>query len=78
MYNYCQRPRRTIAEIMFDFTPTNIPLDYILDVFPMLRPRSFSIASSLKVKEKNTHNKRGTHIHIFRHILVKSNCVLPL
>ncbi|KAJ8655971.1 hypothetical protein O0I10_008411 [Lichtheimia ornata] len=48
MFNYCQRPRRTIAEIMFDFTPTDIPLDYILDVFPILRPRSFSIASSLK------------------------------
>ncbi|KAL1932088.1 hypothetical protein VTP01DRAFT_9144 [Rhizomucor pusillus] len=48
MYNYCQRPRRTVAEILFDFRSADIPLDYILDVFPFIRPRSFSIASSLQ------------------------------
>ncbi|KAI9316606.1 hypothetical protein BX666DRAFT_2019230 [Dichotomocladium elegans] len=48
MYKYCQRPRRTLAEVMFDFKPAEIPLNYILDVFPLIRPRSFSIASSLQ------------------------------
>ncbi|KAI8339167.1 hypothetical protein BC941DRAFT_422326 [Chlamydoabsidia padenii] len=48
MWKYCQRPRRTIAEVLFDFTPVNIPFDYILDLFPPMHPRSFSIASSLK------------------------------
>ncbi|ORX46531.1 riboflavin synthase domain-like protein [Hesseltinella vesiculosa] len=48
MWAYCQRPRRTIAEILFDFKPLSIPYDYILDLFPPLQPRSFSIASSLK------------------------------
>ncbi|CAO3587995.1 unnamed protein product [Absidia cylindrospora] len=48
MWNYCQRPRRTIAEVLFDFTPLDIPFDYILDLFPPMNPRSFSIASSLK------------------------------
>ncbi|KAI8089420.1 uncharacterized protein BX664DRAFT_332981 [Halteromyces radiatus] len=48
MWAYCQRPRRTIAEILYDFTPLNLPFDYILDLFPPLQPRSFSIASSLK------------------------------
>ncbi|CAO3630443.1 unnamed protein product [Cunninghamella echinulata] len=48
MWKYCQRPRRTIAEVLFDFKPLSIPFDYILDLFPPLHPRSFSIASSLK------------------------------
>ncbi|SAM07014.1 hypothetical protein [Absidia glauca] len=48
MWKYCQRPRRTIAEVLFDFTPVNIPFDYILDLFPPMHPRSFSIASSIK------------------------------
>ncbi|KAI8144941.1 hypothetical protein BJV82DRAFT_606828 [Fennellomyces sp. T-0311] len=46
MFSYCQRPRRTVAEVLFDFKSASIPLDYILDVFPLIRPRSFSIASS--------------------------------
>ncbi|KAI8071469.1 hypothetical protein BC940DRAFT_294536 [Gongronella butleri] len=48
MWAYCQRPRRTIAEILFDFKPLSLPMDYILDLFPVMQPRSFSIASSLK------------------------------
>ncbi|KAI7901704.1 uncharacterized protein BX663DRAFT_513736 [Cokeromyces recurvatus] len=47
MWAYCARPRRTIAEVLFDFKPFNIPFDYILDLFPTLQSRSFSIASSL-------------------------------
>ncbi|KAI9486679.1 MAG: hypothetical protein EXX96DRAFT_550063 [Benjaminiella poitrasii] len=49
MWAYCARPRRTIAEVLFDFKPFDIPFDYMLDLFPTLQPRSFSIASSLKV-----------------------------
>lgn len=49
MWAYCMRPRRTIAEVLFDFKPIEIPFEYLLDVFPQLKPRSFSIASSKKV-----------------------------
>ncbi|CEG83510.1 hypothetical protein RMATCC62417_17416 [Rhizopus microsporus] len=49
MWNYSLRPRRTITEVLFDFQPLEIPLDYILDVFPQLKPRSFSIASSIRM-----------------------------
>jgi sulfite reductase alpha subunit-like flavoprotein len=49
MWSYAARPRRTIAEVLFDFKPFNIPFDYMLDLFPQLQPRSFSIASSLKL-----------------------------
>lgn len=49
MRKYCQRPRRTVAEVLFDFSPIHVPFDYIFDLFPPLQPRSFSIASSLQV-----------------------------
>ncbi|GAA5795345.1 hypothetical protein HPULCUR_000701 [Helicostylum pulchrum] len=52
LWSYCMRPRRNIYEILFDFRPFNIPFDYILDLFPPLQPRSFSIASSLNVHPK--------------------------
>lgn len=47
LWSYCMKPRRTIFEILFDFKPFHIPFDYLLDLFPQLQPRSFSIASSL-------------------------------
>lgn len=49
MWNYCQKLRRHIAEVLFDFQPFEIPFDYLLDLFPQLQPRSYSIASSLNV-----------------------------
>lgn len=41
--------RRTVKEVLEEFRSVRIPLDYIFDVFPPLRPREFSIASSVKV-----------------------------
>ncbi|XP_049637934.1 NADPH-dependent diflavin oxidoreductase 1 [Suncus etruscus] len=51
MHEYCSRPRRTILEVLCDFphTASAIPSDYLLDLIPPLRPRAFSIASSLQV-----------------------------
>ncbi|KAF9442824.1 riboflavin synthase domain-like protein [Macrolepiota fuliginosa MF-IS2] len=48
LYDYCYRVRRTIREILAEFRHVSIPKDYIFDVFPFLRPRQFSIASSAK------------------------------
>ena len=50
LYEYCYRVRRTIQEVLSEFRHVKIPLDYIFDVFPPLRPREFSIASSIKVR----------------------------
>ncbi|KAG2188762.1 hypothetical protein INT44_003901 [Umbelopsis vinacea] len=55
MYAYCQRPRRTVAEVLFDFQSAKIKLDYILDLFPMMQPRSFSIASDPKTHPGEIH-----------------------
>ncbi|NWR48887.1 NDOR1 oxidoreductase, partial [Regulus satrapa] len=49
LYSYCNRPRRTTLEVMWDFPHTTcaIPANYLLDLIPHIRPRAFSIASSM-------------------------------
>ncbi|XP_028273698.1 NADPH-dependent diflavin oxidoreductase 1 [Parambassis ranga] len=50
LLSYCNRPRRTALEVLADFPHTTAELkpDYLLDLFPEIQPRSFSIASSLQ------------------------------
>ncbi|KAJ8388802.1 hypothetical protein AAFF_G00130350 [Aldrovandia affinis] len=49
LYSYCNRPRRTALEVLTDFphTTSDLTVDYLLDLFPEIQLRSFSIASSL-------------------------------
>ncbi|XP_051552584.1 NADPH-dependent diflavin oxidoreductase 1-like isoform X2 [Myxocyprinus asiaticus] len=49
LHAYCNRPRRTALEVLADFphTTAELSVDYLLDLFPEIQPRSFSIASSL-------------------------------
>ncbi|KAM4019635.1 NADPH-dependent diflavin oxidoreductase 1 isoform 2-T2 [Anomaloglossus baeobatrachus] len=51
LYAYCNRPRRTTLEVLVDFphTTSSIPADYLLELIPRIRPRAFSIASSMQV-----------------------------
>lgn len=49
LYEYCNRVRRTIREVLTEFRSVTVPKEYIFDLFPPLRPRQFSIASSVKV-----------------------------
>lgn len=51
LYQYTHRVRRTILEVLCDFRYVSIPLDYIFDVFPPIRARQFSIASSSRVAQ---------------------------
>merc|ERR1719193_2106290 len=54
LYEYCNKPRRHILEVLYDFrhTTPNIPFEYLFDLIPQIKPRSFSIASSVQ-KHKN-------------------------
>ncbi|KAA1081580.1 NAPDH-dependent diflavin reductase [Puccinia graminis f. sp. tritici] len=52
LFEYTKRPRRTILEVLSEFKSATIPLDYIHDVFPQIRPRQFSIASSPKENKR--------------------------
>ncbi|QRG36806.1 hypothetical protein FDK38_001163 [Candidozyma auris] len=46
LYNYANRPRRSILETIMEFEKNlKIPLEYVLDLFPMIKVRLFSIAS---------------------------------
>uniref|UniRef100_A0A8C6Z1J3 FAD-binding FR-type domain-containing protein n=1 Tax=Nothoprocta perdicaria TaxID=30464 RepID=A0A8C6Z1J3_NOTPE len=51
LYSYCNRPRRSTLEVLWDFphTACAIPAEYLLDLIPRIRPRAFSIASSLRL-----------------------------
>ncbi|XP_061581946.1 NADPH-dependent diflavin oxidoreductase 1 [Cololabis saira] len=50
LHSYCNRPRRTALEVLADFhhTARDLNPDHLLDLFPEIQPRSFSIASSPK------------------------------
>ncbi|XP_035292077.1 NADPH-dependent diflavin oxidoreductase 1 isoform X1 [Anguilla anguilla] len=57
LYAYCNRPRRTAIEVLADFphTAADLTVDYLLDLFPEIQPRSFSIASSLLAHPNRIH-----------------------
>lgn len=47
LYNYANRPRRLILETLIEFQNNlTIPVDYVFDLFPKIRPRLFLIASA--------------------------------
>jgi len=48
LYEYCNRPRRNILEVLYDFrfTTPNIPFNYLFNLIPAIKPRAFSICSS--------------------------------
>ncbi|XP_071946877.1 NADPH-dependent diflavin oxidoreductase 1-like [Antedon mediterranea] len=57
LFSYCNRPRRTILEVLEDFhkTISKVPLTYLMDLIPAIKPRSFSIASSNKALPTELH-----------------------
>ncbi|GJJ75223.1 hypothetical protein EMPS_07581 [Entomortierella parvispora] len=57
LYSYCHRMKRTLFEVLQDFKDVKVPLNYMLDLFPIIMPRSFSIASAplVSVQEQHSH-----------------------
>lgn len=45
LFDYANRPRRSIVEAITEFHSLRIPVEYVLDMIPILQPRQFSIAS---------------------------------
>lgn len=53
-YDYATRPRRSILEILQEFDSVKIPWQEVINVFPILRSRQFSIASGGQLKREGT------------------------
>ncbi|KAK4541359.1 hypothetical protein LTR36_008117 [Oleoguttula mirabilis] len=51
LWDYTTRPKRTIVEVVMDFTTIKIPWQYALSVLPMMKGRQFSIASGGQLKQ---------------------------
>lgn len=46
LYDYCIREKKTYSEVLLDFPSAKVPLAILLQLIPVLRPRSYSISSS--------------------------------
>lgn len=55
MYEYSTRVRRTILEVLSEFRSVRVPRGHIFELFPPLRPREFSIASSSLAHAHEVH-----------------------
>lgn len=57
LFTYCNRPRRSILEVLIDFPHTTpyIPFNYFFDMIPRIHPRKFSIASALSYYPQEFH-----------------------
>ena len=78
LYNYCNRPRRTLLEVLYDFhkSAAQVPVEYMFDLIPAIKPRAFSIASSSKVTQFLTLVQISTLISrlYIPNRLIRGNC----
>ena len=51
LYDYCNRPRRSILEVIEDFPSLKLPWEFILDYMPVIKPRFYSISSGASESE---------------------------
>lgn len=61
-YDYATRPRRSVLEILAEFDSVKIPWQEAINVFPIIRPRQFSIASGGSLKQ--LPNGQGTRFEL--------------
>ena len=61
LWDYTTRPKRTIFEVMMDFTTISIPWKYVLSAIPTMKGRQFSIASGGNLR---IDNYGGTRVQL--------------
>jgi sulfite reductase alpha subunit-like flavoprotein len=57
LYDYTTRPRRSILEVLADFSSIRLPWQKICSIIPLIRGRQFSIASGGELKSSATLDK---------------------
>ncbi|XP_047317578.1 NADPH-dependent diflavin oxidoreductase 1 [Impatiens glandulifera] len=55
LYQYNQKEMRTVLEVLEDFSSVQMPFEWLVQLVPPLKPRQFSIASSLDVHPDQIH-----------------------
>jgi sulfite reductase alpha subunit-like flavoprotein len=63
LWDYTTRPKRTILEVMSDFTTIQIPYQYVLSTLPLMKGRQFSIASGGHLREP-VDGAEGTQVQL--------------
>ncbi|KIX10205.1 uncharacterized protein Z518_01286 [Rhinocladiella mackenziei CBS 650.93] len=71
-YDYATRPRRSILETLQEFDSVHLPWEEVTNIFPLLRPRQFSIASGGALK----YAKDGSTIFELLVAIVKYRTVI--
>lgn len=55
LYQYNQKERRTVLEVLEDFPSVHMPFEWLVQLTPPLKTRAFSISSSLLVHPNQVH-----------------------
>ncbi|CAI9110692.1 OLC1v1010760C1 [Oldenlandia corymbosa var. corymbosa] len=55
LYQYNQKERRTVLEVLEDFPSVQMPFEWLVQLVPPLKPRAFSISSSSLVHPNQVH-----------------------
>lgn len=55
LYQYNQKERRTVLEVLEDFPSVQMPLEWLIQLVPLLKTRAFSISSSQSVHPNQVH-----------------------
>lgn len=65
-YDYTSRPRRSILEILQDFSSIRIPYQYMPMIFPLIRGREYSMASAGPLMEPidETEDTQDTRVEL--------------
>lgn len=74
-YDYTTRPRRSILEILQDFSSLKLSYQHIPSIFPLIRGREYSIASAGQLSQPGGEASQDYHVELLI-ALVKYKTVL--